>query len=401
VKIVFLTQYYPPEIGAAPNRNAQLAGHFAKAGHDVLVLTAMPNYPGGKIFAGYGGVFRRERLDGIDVIRTYIYPTQSASFLKRLTNYFSFVLSSAVVGAALLPRADYLVVESPPLFLGLSGFVLSRLKRMRMIFNVADLWPETAVRLGVLQPQGLAYAVSSRLEAFCYRHAWLVTGQSRSIVADIERRFPGVPTYLLSNGVETARFSTLESGDPGLRAGSDCVALYAGLHGLAQGLEQVVEVARRLDGRSRCRFVLVGDGPDKAALEELARREAVANVVFLPSRPASDMPALLAAGDMILVPLKVFIPGAVPSKLYEAMASGRPIVLVAHGEAADLVREHRAGIVVAPGDIDGFAEAVLALERDPDLRRELGENGRRAAEGPFNRATIAKDFERRLTSAAC
>ena len=148
MKIAFLTQYYPPEIGAPQNRLSQLAARFAHSGHDVSVLTAMPNYPEGKTHPGYKGVLRRERLDGVSVIRTYIYPTQSAGYVRRLTNYFSFVVSSALGGMALLTRADYLFVESPPLFLGLTGFLLSRVKRMRLIFNVSDLWPESAVRLG-------------------------------------------------------------------------------------------------------------------------------------------------------------------------------------------------------------------------------------------------------------
>ena len=156
VHLTVLTQYYPPEIGAPQVRLSELAAHFVQRGHSVTVLTAMPNYPTGKIYPGYSGLLRREHRDGVSMIRTFIYPTQKTDFMPRLMNYFSFVLSSATLGSALLGRADYLLVESPPLFLGLSGFWLSRLKHARLIFNVSDLWPETAVRLGILQPGSLA-----------------------------------------------------------------------------------------------------------------------------------------------------------------------------------------------------------------------------------------------------
>ena len=179
MNLTLLTQYYPPEIGAPQARLSELAAHFVRRGHCVTVLTAMPNYPTGKIYPGYGGVLRRQQQAGVNVIRTFIYPTQRATFVRRMTNYLSFTLSSVITGSILLRRADYLMVESPPIFLGLSGTWLSRLKHARLIFNVSDLWPESAVRLGVLQAQGLSFRVSAWLENFCYRHAWLITGQCK------------------------------------------------------------------------------------------------------------------------------------------------------------------------------------------------------------------------------
>jgi colanic acid biosynthesis glycosyl transferase WcaI len=393
--LTLLTQYYPPEIGAPQARLSELAAHFVRRGHSVTVLTAMPNYPTGKIYPGNGGLLRREHRDGVNVIRTFIYPTQKADFMPRLMNYFSFVLSSAALGSALLGRADYLLVESPPLFLGLSGFWLSRLKHARLIFNVSDLWPETAVRLGVLQPGSLAFRVSARVEAFCYQQAWLVTGQSKSILASISERFPHCPTFHLSNGVDTQLFRPDRQSDKAratLNNDGNCVALYAGLHGLAQGLDQVVDAANALRTEDDLKFMVIGDGPEKHRLLQRARQRDLTNIHFLDPLPASEMPALLAAADVVLVTLKMHIPGAVPSKLYEAMASGRPVVLVACGEAAEIVREHRAGIVVEPGDIAGFTRALRTLRGQPNLRRMLGENGRQAAEQHFDRAKIVARF---------
>lgn len=359
------------------------------------VLTGMPNYPQGKIFPGYGGLAHREQMDGVQVIRTAIYPTQKATFLPRLVNYFSFVISSASLGSVLLPRPDYLLVDSPPLFLGLSGYGLSRLKSTRLIFNVADLWPETAVRLGMLREDSLAVRVSQRLERFCYQKSWLVTGQSKSILESIAQRFPKIRLFHLSNGVDTSRFKP-ERKTPAERAAlcrdGDLLAVYAGLHGLAQGLEQILDAAELLKPEGGFQFVLIGDGPEKSALQERARQRQLNNVTFLNPRSADEMPVFLACADALMVPLKGFIPGAVPSKLYEGMGSGRPVILMASGEAADVVRETEAGMVVEPGDIPGIANALRRLRAEPQLRAAMGENGRKAAVERFDRDRIAQRF---------
>ena len=399
--LVFLTQYFPPEIGAPQARLSELCRHFVQRGHSVTVLAGMPNYPQGKIFDGYGGVIRRNTSEGIDIIRTFIYPTQKADFFHRLTNYFSFTLSSALIGAVVLPKADFLFVESPPLFLGLSGFWLSWLKRTRMIFNVSDLWPESAVQLGVLEKNSFGYRISARLEEFCYRQAWLITGQSKSIMEDIQTRFPDRPTFHLSNGVDTKVFH------PGRRTqqsreiignSKDCVVFYAGLHGLAQGLEQALAAAELLRTEVNLKFVFLGSGPTKSSLVEQARQSDLNNVCFLESRPAQEIPALVAAADIVLVPLKMYITGAVPSKLYEAMASGRPVILVAGGEAAEIVRDHQTGLVVEPGDIASLVQAIRTLYSRPDLCTTFGENGRRVAEQYFDRSTISTRFIDHLES---
>lgn len=390
-----LTQYYPPEIGAPQARLSELAAHFVRRGHKVTILTAMPNYPTGKILAGYGGFFKRESIGEVEVIRTFIYPTQRANFLHRLTNYFSFVISSILVGTFALRRPDFLLVESPPLFLGFSAIWLSGLKRCRMIFNISDLWPESAVRMGVLRGDSLACRMSFWLEALCYRKAWLVSGQSKSILADISSRFPSATTFHLSNGADTRKFSPENrsaavrdelAGRPGF------IILYTGLHGLAQGLEQLLAAAEELREEPVYRFVLIGDGPEKKKLVARCQTSALDNVTFSDPLPSTDIPPLTASADVIVVPLKSFIPGAVPSKIYEAMASAKPIVLIASGEAADIVLENNAGLVVDPGDIAGLVSALKTLYADPDQCRMLGENGRNAALEKFDRSLIANRF---------
>jgi len=262
MRFIIHTQYYPPEIGAPQNRLHELAILLKRKGIDVTVLTAMPNYPRGCVYDGYGGFLRIESLDGVKVIRTAIYPSQSARFLPRLLSYFSFVFSSLIGGVWKIGKADFILTESPPIFLGLTGLLLSRLKGARWIFNISDLWPESAAELGVVSRGGLAYRLSSVLERFLYRQAWFVTGQSRTILKNIQRRFPGVCTYHLSNGVDTVFIHPKSE----LTEDQNFHVVYAGLHGLAQGLEQIIFAAQKISEDISIDFTFVGDGPDKACL---------------------------------------------------------------------------------------------------------------------------------------
>ena len=389
-----LSQYYPPEIGAPQARLSALARRLAEQGHEVHVLTAMPNYPKGRIYPGYGGVLRSETLDGVNVLRTCVYPTKSAGMAKRLSNYLSFALSSAIAGAALLPRLDYLMTESPPLFLGLTGYFLARIKRSKWIFNVSDLWPDGVVRLGAVK-NGRALRFAYALEAFCYRKAWLITGQSKGILENIRDRFPHLSTYHLSNGVDTNLFAPARRDDAireRLLGNGSCLVMYVGLHGVAQGLEQVLDAAVELRDCEGLRFVLVGEGPEKEALIGRTQQLGLKNVRFENPVPARQVPSLLASADVVLVPLKMHLPGAVPSKLYEAMASGRPVLLAASGEPAAIVRESGAGAVVEPGDSAAMASALREFYIDSDRRDEIGRNGRRAAVERFDRWAIVDPF---------
>jgi len=395
MRLALLSQYYPPETGAPQRRLSHLARHFLESGHSVTVLTAMPNYPEGRIFASYGGLYRKKVEDGVQVLRTFIYPSNSPQMVLRLANYFSFVFSSAVLGSFALTAPDYLLVESPPLFLGISGYWLSRLKSTKLIFNVSDLWPESAVRLGVIERSSFGFRAAEALERFCYRKAWLVTGQSKSILRDINQRFPKVRCFHLSNGADVALFQpgtgSAESTSLLRKKKGELLTAYAGLHGLAQGLDQVLAAAAKPE-TANIRFVFIGGGPCKPDLQAQAKREGLKNVEFLDVQPAETIPALLASVDVLLVALKTDIPGAVPSKLYEAMAMAKPVLLLGAGEAAEIVRESDCGIVVQPGDSQALIAALQILRSNPDLRHCLGQNGRRAIVSRYNRAQIARNF---------
>ena len=386
IRLIIHTQYYPPEIGAPQNRLSELANELTNYGVEVIVLTAMPNYPSGKIYPGYGGLFRTEYHEKIKIIRCAIIPSQKTSFLPRLVNYFSFVFFSLIIGFLILPKSDYLLTESPPLFLGITGYLLSKLKNAQWIFNVSDLWPQSAAELGIIKSSSLAFKVSSKLESLFYKHAWLVTGQSKTIIENIRSHFPKTNLYHLSNGVDTTVFPELSQEEHPITK-----IVYAGLHGIAQGLEQIVEAAYVLR-EEPVEFVLVGDGPEKQSLIRLKNERQVQNLTFKDPVLKADIPQILSMADVIFVPLKIQLTGAVPSKLYETMASAKPVILMAGGEAAEIVSNAHCGIVIQPGDVPGLVEAIKTLASNRNLRLEMGMAGRKHVDEHFNRHMIAGQF---------
>lgn len=402
MKITILTQYYPPETGAPQNRLHSLARHLKAAGHEVEVLTAMPNYPKMEVFDGYEGkLVHRETIDGIHVRRSWIYVSRKKGVAARLLNYFSFVLSSLFTGLR-APRADYLLCESPPLFLGLSAWLLARARGAKLIFNVSDLWPESAERLGIVG-DGTMLRLAYRLEAWLYRSSHVVVGQTQGIVGDIYRRFPEVRTFWLPNGVDEEVYAQTEA-DRTWRSplGLDGkkVFLYAGILGHAQGLDVIVRAASSLRDRPDVAFVIIGDGPMKSELEGLNERLG-AGVVFLPNTPKAEVMRMVADAYACIVPLKRLdlFKGAIPSKIFDPLALGVPILLGVDGEARELFIERgRGGIFFEPESEEGLVRGVRALSDDPALRDEMGVNGRSYVMEHFNRRNIAAAFLQQLTA---
>jgi colanic acid biosynthesis glycosyl transferase WcaI len=382
-------------MGAPQSRLSDLARRLKGLGHEVQILTAFPNYPTGRVFVGYPRFYMREEKDGICIHRSSILPSNNLSFFHRLVTYLSFTMSSFFVGLFKIPKVDIVFTESPPLFSAASGWLLARLKKARWVLNISDLWPDSAKYIGMLSDRNLVYRALEAMAHFFYRRAWLVTGQSKEIVAEIERQVPSVRSYHLSNGVDLASFDpqkrseeirqrVLKDGEIGF--------VYAGLHGFFQGLDQILIAADRLKDEP-VRFILVGDGPEKERLMVTSQVLDLKNVSFLPSIPHEEIPSMLASMDAAVISLKSSILGAVPSKIYEAMASGIPVLLVANGEARDIVTQAGAGVAVAPGDAKRLAAVVREMSSDPEWRRKTGQAGRVAAERLYDRAKIAEMFE--------
>ncbi|MBI2322510.1 MAG: glycosyltransferase family 4 protein [Chloroflexi bacterium] len=403
MKILLLTHYYPPEVGAPQARLSELARHLMRSGHQVAVLAPLPHYPTGVIPEAYRGAWlRREMLDDVPVVRTWVYAVPNRGVAKRLLDHLSFTLS-ALYGAPFAGRPDVLVVETPPLFLGLTALALSVAWRVPYVMNVADPWLASAVEMGVLRNR-LAIALGRALEKLLYTTATRTTTVTRGMYDGFLREgVPKAKLALVTNGVDTSFFRPNAPGAVALRRQLELdgrfVVLYAGTHGLTQGLETVIAAARQLADDGRTLFLFVGEGAEKERLQELATD--LPTVRFLPNQPKSTMPSLLAAADACVVPLRdlPLFRGALPSKLFEAMAAGRPLITAVAGEAAALTWQARAGLCVPPERPEELAAAVARLRDDPTLRRALGANGRAYVSVYYARERIAERYEAVLRAA--
>jgi glycosyltransferase involved in cell wall biosynthesis len=400
--VLLLTQFFPPETGAAQNRLACLVEHLTAAGAHVTVLTAMPNYPAGRVFAGFRGRwFVRERHGSADVIRTWIWCPRRRSVFWRGLGFLSFACSALLTGLTRIRRFDILVWESPPLPLGITAWLLTRLRRARLVTNVSDLWTQSLLDLGIIR-EGIVAKTFARLERFLYRSSSLVSGQTRHIVAVIGQVCPSIPTYHWPNGADLPPPGTIEMTDENPRPEwstdrHDFVVGYAGLIGHSQGLEIVVETAQLLRDES-VTFVLVGDGPERESLLGHVREHRLPNIIWRPPVPHDEMPGIWRGFDCALVCLRRgrAFRGAVPSKLYEAMGAGLPVLLAIEGEAAEIVREADCGVVVKSEEPTALAAAIRSLRGSVEERRRLGDNGRRAATGRFNRSKLTRQFAESL-----
>ena len=400
MRILILTQYYPPETGAPQNRLSGLARELKAAGHHPVILTAMPNYPAMEIHAAYKGKkWVREEMDGIDVYRSWIYVSKNRSIISRLLNYFSFTFSSIWYHRRINEEFDAVLCESPPLFLGISAWWISKRRNANMIFNVSDLWPESAEKLGVITNR-FFLNMATKLEEFLYRKSFLITGQTKGIVKDIQRRFPAKKVHWLPNGVDDSIFSAQSNSnwrkDNGYSE-AEFLILYAGIIGLAQGLDIILDAAKQLPASTNIRFLLLGEGPEKERLQERMSMENIPHVHFLPLVSRKEIPSIVSSIDAAVIPLKkmdLFL-GAIPSKIFENLALKKPILLAVDGEARELfIEQGKCGLYIAPENHQQLASAALQLAENPELCKTLGENGYSYVRSHFMRSAITQQFIR-------
>jgi glycosyltransferase involved in cell wall biosynthesis len=428
LRVLIVTHYFPPETGAPQARLSGLAATWAADGDDVTVLTGMPNHPTGVLpSACRQAVRRRERRDGYRVVRTWLCATPNEGIARKTLGHLSFTASSVILGARASGPADVVVVSSPTFFSILSGWLLARLKRARFVVEIRDLWPAILVALGVLT-NPLVIRVLERLELAAYAVADEVVVVTEGFRADLLRR--GVApekVHTIRNGVDVGRFAAAaETGSAyerqGLRARlgagpDDCLVLYAGTHGISQALPAIADAAALLGrpgpaapagaasaagraaaaDRKAIRFAFVGDGADKRRLERRVAQLRLGNVALLPGVPNREMPALLAAADICLVPLREvpLFASFIPSKLFEYLAAGKAVIGSVAGEAAQILAE--AGAVVVPPENSGsLAAAIAALAADPQLRAEMGRAGRAFVERGYDRGALAREYRKIL-----
>lgn len=405
MKAMLISLYYPPEANSTALKISDLAQHLKEGGHEVTVVTGFPNYPDGVLHKGYRRtLLRREEVDGVRVLRTYLAITQQRRrFGPRMTNYLTFMLSS-IYGGIAAGRHDIVYASSPPLFLGVSGYAISRFFRVPMVLDVNDLWPQAPIHLGIVKNPA-AIRMAQKLERFVYAKSdriFFYSHRMRQVVLD-----SGVPvekTEVHPLWVDTEAFKPVpEEQWMKIREqygmGDRLVILYAGNVGLPQGLQTAIECARLLQERKRddALFVFVGGGPDKERLVHLSQSYGLKNVLFIPPQPLSSMPAFMSASDALLLHLDKapFRVGTIPGKLFAYMSCGRPILLGLEGEGADLVGQAECGVVIEPQNPEAMVRGVIALA-DPEMRRRMGEASRRIAVDRFDRRKVLARLVSRL-----
>ena len=385
MKILFLSDNFPPEGNAPATRLHEHAIRWVRAGHEVTVVTCAPNFPEGKLFDGYRNRWRQvEQVDGIRVVRVKTYITANEGFLRRTLDYKSFMLMGFVMGL-FERRPDVVVATSPQFFCAMGGWALAVAKWRPFVFELRDLWPASIMAVGAMK-KNLVIRVLEKIELFLYRRARAIIPVTESFREDLVAR--GVPRekiHVVINGVDLDRYEPRPR-DPALEREFDLtgkfVAGYMGTHGMAHALPKVLEAAQLLLHREDIVFFFAGSGAERARVEQLVKERNLHNVRLIPRQPKERMPALWSACDLAIVPLRdtpVFAT-VIPSKIFEAMGMGVPILMsLPEGEATAIIRATASGVCVPPEDPQAMADAIAALADDPARMASLRQTARAAA----------------------
>jgi len=400
LRIVLVSQYFPPEVGATQTRLQSFAEYLAARGHEVTVVAEFPNHPIGVIPTRYHGrLVEDDRTNGYRVLRVWVRAREEKTPETRMAFYLSF-MAAAVAVAPAIGSADVVIATTPPLFAAVAGQAIARLKRAPFVLDVRDLWPAAAISLNQIS-DGLELIAAEALERFLYRSATEVVAVTRPFCDHVDRiRGGGRRTLLIPNGT-LERFLMVKEASRDLLGIADdkFLVTFAGTLGIAQALPAVLDAAELVDGEAV--FALIGDGPLKASLVASAEERGLDNVSFHAQLTRDAVAPVLAASNALLVPLSKHptFSDFVPSKMIDFMAVGRPVVLSAMGESARMLTQAGAGVVVPPEDPEGLATAVRWLASDPAAAVEMGERGRAFAAGRL-RLTQAARLEQILLGVA-
>jgi len=380
-------------------RHYEMAKFFAEKGHRVTIITSPVSYLTGKASqARQRWVTRENPEPGIEILRAYTYPALHRSFFHRLISFVSFMFSSFCIGLG-VKNVDVVWGTSPPIFQGWTAWLLARLKGRKFLFEVRDLWPAFAVAMKVIR-NPLIIRLSNWLERFLYHHADTLVVNSPGFIPHITSRGGSNPV-LIPNGVDPAMFDPEDNGSEfrqQLKLEHAFIVLYSGAHGLSNDLGTVLKVAQLTAQDSRIVYVLVGDGKEKASLQQLAHDLGLQNVIFVPSVAKTEMKKVLAAADAclaILKPIELY-KTTYPNKVFDYLAAGRPVLCAIDGVIREVIEEAHAGIFVPPGDPAALADAVIRLSSAPDKGKKMGLNGRAYVVEHFNRRDIAARMEKVL-----
>lgn len=394
--VLFLADNFPPETNAPASRTFEHAREWVAAGHRVTVITCAPNFPHGKVFDGYRNrLWQQEDISGIRVIRVWSYMTGNAGFALRILDFISF-MASGFVAALFVRKADVVVGTSPQFFTAVASWAVAAIKRRHFVFELRDLWPESIRAVGAMR-QGWALALLERLELFLYRRASAVISVTRSFKQDlIGRGIDGEKIHVVTNGVDTKRFRFRpKDAEIAAELGVEgCfVAGYIGTHGMAHALDTLLDAAAILQedpAAADIRILFLGDGAARGALMARAVDMGLTNTIFCASVPRHDVPRYWSLLDVSLIHLRgtELFKTVIPSKMFECMGMGIPILLGVQGEAAEILRQSGAGIAFEPENSQQLAEQLKSLCRDPQVLKEMSSLGISAAK-EYDRTSLA------------
>lgn len=397
--ILFLTDNYPPEVNAPASRTHEHCREWVKRGHDVTVITCHPNFPHGKIYKGYKNrVWHSEVVDGIRVVRVWTYITSNEGFFKRTIDYLSYMFA-AIFAAVFIRRVDLVVGTSPQFFTVCAAYIVAFLKRVPWVFELRDIWPESIRVVGAMKDSWVLDALQ-RLEMFLYRKADGIVTVTHSFKKELMKRgVDGEKINVVTNGVDLSRFSAVDKDVNILNRhelANKFVVGYIGTHGMAHELDTVLDTARlisEVDELSSIVFIFVGGGADKKRLVERQRQEKIDNVVFVDSVAKDEIVSYWSCLDCCVVHLKasILFETVIPSKIFEAMAMGVPILHGVLGESAKIVTDEEVGVTFKPEDPEDLAEKIVSLVADPSTRNTLSINGAQAGK-KYDRSRLAVDM---------
>lgn len=377
-------------------RHYEMARAFVENGHRVTVITSPVSYLTGKT-AGerVHWVSRETPLQGMQILRAYTYPALHRSFFHRLLGFFSFMFSSFFIGLG-VRNVDVIWGTSPPIFQGWTAWLLARLKRVKFVFEIRDLWPAFAIAMQVIRDP-LIIRLSNWLEGFLYRHADQLVVNSPGFIDHITKK-GGASPLLVANGVDPDMFDPADSGSA-FRQEYDLankfVVLYAGAHGISNDLEVMLNAARLTAAQPGIVYVLVGDGKEKANLVTHSKQLGLTNVVFVPPVAKDEMKVVLAAADAclaILKPVELY-KTTYPNKVFDYLAAGRPVLCAIDGVIREVIETAHAGVFIQPGEPSALVEGVLKLHKSPKEAAQMGLNGREYVVQHFDRRKIAAQME--------
>ncbi len=400
MKILFLSHYFPPEVNAPASRTFENALRWVRAGHEVTVVTCAPNCPRGEVYNGYRNRLRLiETMEGIRVVRIWTFIAANKGAVRRVLNYLSYMFS-ATLAALWEPRPDILIATSPQFFCGWAGVLVSRMRRLTFVLEIRDIWPESISTVGAME-KGFAFRILEGMEKAMYRAADRIVAVGNGYRDQLIRK--GVPPGRISviyNGVDLGHFRASSKDEGfldrfGLRGKFVCG--YIGTVGMAHGMEIFLEAAERTRDRPWI-YLMVGDGARLDELKAAAAAKGLANLVFTGRLPKSDMPKAWSVLDVCLIHLRKseLFRTVIPSKMFEAMGMGIPILMGVEGEAMELVERAGAGLAVEPGSADSLVAGCETMAAQGP--RRYGDAGREFVAKYFDRDALAADYLRLLAS---